>query len=105
MRSQNDSRININVQADLKSTAKQDEVLTNGNGAISISRAKQIRDKLGLDYLPAFFQGRLGPAKGAWLVLLRSACTLMLILEPFWLLMDKGPPKAPRADLATPWWC
>ena len=60
--------IDIHEQADLKSTAKQDEVLTDGNGAISISRAKQIRDKLGLDYLPAFFQGRLGPAKGTWLV-------------------------------------
>lgn len=53
---------------DLRSSINPCEVLTDGNGLIGYDRAKRISDTLGLTYVPAVFQGRLGCAKGTFTV-------------------------------------
>lgn len=43
-------------------------VMNDGAGRISRTLASKVKDKLGLSYTPSAFQGRLGGAKGLWLV-------------------------------------
>lgn len=47
---------------------REDEVFNDGAGRISPSLAQKIIQKLGIDYSPSAFQGRLGEAKGLWVV-------------------------------------
>ena len=39
-------------------------VLTDGCGRLGLDAAEAIRHKLGLDFIPAVFQGRIGSCKG-----------------------------------------
>lgn len=43
-----------------------DKDMTDGAGRISPAAAAQVREHLGLSFLPSGFQGRLGEAKGFW---------------------------------------
>jgi hypothetical protein len=43
-------------------------IMNDGAGRISYKLADQVRLSLGLTYIPAVFQGRLGEAKGLWVV-------------------------------------
>ncbi|KAI8627360.1 hypothetical protein F5Y19DRAFT_465852 [Xylariaceae sp. FL1651] len=43
------------------------KVMNDGIGRMSTALARQIRDKMGLDNIPAGYQGRLGSAKGFWI--------------------------------------
>ena len=43
-------------------------VMNDGCGRMSLSLASKITDKLGLSYPPTAFQGRIGEAKGLWVV-------------------------------------
>ncbi|TVY83675.1 RNA-dependent RNA polymerase [Lachnellula suecica] len=44
------------------------EVMTDGAGRMSYTLALKVTTKLGLSYLPWGFQGRLGEAKGFWII-------------------------------------
>lgn len=44
------------------------DVMNDGAGEISMSLASKVAEKLGLTYRPTAFQGRLGEAKGLWIV-------------------------------------
>jgi hypothetical protein len=44
------------------------EVMNDGAGRISPSLAIEVKRMLGLSYLPSAFQGRIGEAKGLWIV-------------------------------------
>lgn len=50
---------------DIKVNGKE---MTDGAGRISPAAAAQVRDLLGLSFLPSGFQGRIGAAKGFWTV-------------------------------------
>lgn len=47
---------------------KDGEVMNDGAGRISPSLMRKVRDTLGLQSIPSTIQGRLGSAKGMWLV-------------------------------------
>ncbi|KAH8602635.1 RNA dependent RNA polymerase-domain-containing protein [Bisporella sp. PMI_857] len=48
--------------------APEGQCMTDGGGRMSQSLALKITQKLGLSYLPCAFQGRLGGAKGLWVI-------------------------------------
>ncbi|KAK3934262.1 putative RNA-dependent RNA polymerase SHL2 [Diplogelasinospora grovesii] len=49
------------------------KVMNDGIGRMSRSVARKIRDVLGLSDIPSAIQGRMGPAKGMWLMDVRDA--------------------------------
>lgn len=55
-----------------KISATKGEVMNDGAGRISPSLMRKIRDVLGLPTIPSAVQGRLGSAKGMWLVDLKD---------------------------------
>lgn len=54
-----------NLTKDLK---MDDIVMNDGIGCMSRSLARKIAESLGLDQTPAAYQGRIGSAKGVWLI-------------------------------------
>lgn len=57
----------IHIIDDLKAT-ETGEPLTDGCGSISLTAMKEVRNCLGLDYTPIAIQGRIGAAKGLWIL-------------------------------------
>ncbi|CAE7256408.1 RDR1 [Symbiodinium sp. CCMP2456] len=56
----------IYEEDDLRSSSGA--VLTDGCGRLGLDAAEAISQKLGLDFIPAVFQGRIGSCKGLWIV-------------------------------------
>ncbi|KAF3760044.1 hypothetical protein M406DRAFT_270014, partial [Cryphonectria parasitica EP155] len=53
---------------DIKSKSGKGEAMNDGAGRISPSLMRKVRDGLGLQSIPSAIQGRLGSAKGMWVV-------------------------------------